>query len=58
MGCHHCNSMAEYYSAREAQEGRAEQYSAGYATELEDFYENVETRITFKAWLQRNEQYV
>ena len=51
MSCHHCTTMAEYYSAREAQEGRAEQYSAGYKTEQAEFYELIEPKITFKQWL-------
>ncbi len=51
MSCRHCGLMAEYYAAREAQELRAEEYSSGYATELADFYENVETKLTFKAYL-------
>ncbi len=51
MACHHCTMMSEYYSAREAQEQRAEQYSAGYTTEQAEFYELIEPRITFKQWL-------
>lgn len=49
----HAQLMAEYYSYREAQEQRAEQYSAGYATELATFYEQVEERVTFKSYLQQ-----
>lgn len=48
----HAQLMSEYYAAREAQERRAEDYSAGYETERAEFYEAVETRVTFKAWLQ------
>ncbi len=47
----HSELMAGYYAARNAQEERAEDYSAGYATELADFYATQEERITFKAWL-------
>lgn len=43
--------MSEYHCAREAQEQRAEQYSSGYETELKEFYESVEERITFKSFL-------
>lgn len=51
MSCKHCISMAEYYAAREAQEQRCEEYSNGYDTEQGEFYRDVETRLTFKAWL-------
>lgn len=51
MACKHCELMGEYYAIREAQEQRAEQYSAGYKTELKDFYENVEKRFVFKDYL-------
>lgn len=47
----HDNMMSEYHCAREAQEQRAEQYSSGYETELKEFYESVEERITFKSFL-------
>lgn len=49
----HSELMAEYYAARNAQEERAEMYSAGYATELAEFYATQEDRVTFKAWLQQ-----
>lgn len=51
MACKHCTSMAEYYAVREAQEQRCEEYSKGYSTETEEFYRDVETRVTFKDWL-------
>lgn len=44
--------MTDYYAAREAQERRAEDWSLGYATETEQFYQEIEARLTFKAWLQ------
>lgn len=46
----HAELMAEYYAAREAQEQRAQDESAGYATELAEFYER-EERVTFKSYL-------
>lgn len=51
MGCQHCSLMSDYYSAREAQEVRAEEYSNGYATEKEEFYAYQEPRLTFKEFL-------
>lgn len=51
MSCKHCNLMSDYYSARQAQEERAETYSLGYDSENRDFYENVETRVNFKDFL-------
>lgn len=51
MSTAHDQLMSDYYAAREAQEQRAEDYSAGYATELAEFYDTQETRVTFKAWL-------
>lgn len=54
---HHCswahaNLVESYRTARHAQELRAEAWSAGYATELAEFYRTVEPPLTFKAWLQ------
>lgn len=49
----HAQRMSEYYAAREAQEQRAEMYSAGYATELAEFYATQEERLTFKSYLQQ-----
>lgn len=47
----HAELVEGYLLAREAQELRAETYSSGYATELAEFYRDVEPRVTFKAWL-------
>lgn len=47
----HTELMSVYYSARDAQEQRAEEYSLGYDTELSTFYAEVEPRVTFKAFL-------
>lgn len=44
-------TMECYYAARQAQELRAEAYSAGHATELADFYETVEPKLTFHRFL-------
>jgi hypothetical protein len=38
----------------EAQRLRAEAWSHGYATELAEFYRDVEPRLTFRAWLEGN----
>lgn len=46
----HTLLMAEYYAAREAQELRAEEYSYGYDTEENEFYE-FEEKLTFKRFL-------
>jgi hypothetical protein len=43
--------MSEYYCARDAQEQRAEDYSAGYSAELQEFYDYVEPKLTFKEFL-------
>lgn len=51
MACYHCNMMAEYYAARNAQEEHAEDVSHGYKTEREEFY-NQEPRVNFKDFLQ------
>lgn len=51
MGCQHCLLMSDYYSARNAQEERAEEYSNGYPTEKEEFYAYQESRLTFKEFL-------
>lgn len=48
---HHANLMREYYSARNAQETRCEEFSRAYDTETREFYHFVETRLTFKLWL-------
>ncbi len=45
MSCHHCEMMNTYYSARQAQEERAEQYGAGYET--------VEPKVNFKDFLMQ-----
>ncbi len=47
----HAQLMDDYYSARNAQEWRAEQYAIGYDAETREFYSVIETRITFKSWL-------
>jgi len=47
----HAELVDGYQSARTAQEARAEAYSAGYATELAEFYRDVEPRVLFKDWL-------
>ncbi|MGW6255474.1 hypothetical protein [Streptomyces sp. NPDC055085] len=52
VACHHCLMMAEYYAMREAQERRAESYSAGYQTETRDYYRTVEKRVTFHDFLK------
>lgn len=54
---HHCSpshaDLVEGYTlAVEAQRARAEAYSHGYRTELEEFYRDVEARLTFRAWLE------
>ncbi len=58
MSRHHDELMRGYYSARQAQEQRAEEWSMGYATETALFYAEEETRVTFKQWLisQRRER--
>lgn len=43
--------MSVYYAARQAQEERAEDYSHGYKTERDEFYRNVERKLTFKEFL-------
>jgi len=53
---HNCSAwhralMEAYYDARNRQEMRAEEYSIGYATELKQFYTEVESKITFKFFL-------
>lgn len=52
----HAQMMDEYYAARAAQEARAEAWSLGYATELSEFYDTVEPRLTFKQWLVQNKR--
>lgn len=47
---HHELLMSEYYAARAVQEADAEQYSAGYTTELAEYYAYHE-RLTFKEFL-------
>lgn len=54
MSCNHCRMMDDYYSARLAQEWRAEQYAIGYDTETKVFYRDIEKRIVFKDWLREN----
>jgi hypothetical protein len=49
--CLHRDLVAEYAAAVEAQNLKAEAWSGGHATELEEFYRMVEARLTFKAWL-------
>lgn len=48
----HEQLMSDYYAARAAQEERAEAYALGYATEAENFFADIEPKITFKGWLQ------
>lgn len=50
MSCHHCNLMAEYRAIREAEEQAAEMASAGYQTELKEYWAN-NPRTTFKDFL-------
>lgn len=54
---HHCSpAHAElvegYRLAAEDQDRRAEAWSHGYATELAEFYRDVEPRLTFRVWLE------
>jgi len=54
---HHCSYehadlVESYRTARAAQEERAEEWSKGYAAELEAFYRDVERPLVFKDWLQ------
>lgn len=58
---HHCSwqhaSLVESYrAARHAQDLRAEAWSAGYATELAEFYRTQERPVTFREWLQHQEK--
>lgn len=58
---HHCswahaNLVESYRAARAAQDQRAEEWSAGYATELAAFYRDQEPPVTFRAWLEHQEQ--
>lgn len=53
---HHCSWWHEdlvesYRTARRAQEDRAEAATLAYQTELSDYFETVERRVTFRAWL-------
>lgn len=53
---HHCSwwhseLVTGYRLARKAQDDRAEAYAIGYATELADFYRDVERPVTFRDWL-------
>lgn len=53
---HHCSWWHQdivegYRTARAAQEARAEAWAVGYATELADFYRDVEPPLTFREWL-------
>lgn len=55
---HHCSAahreLVEGYTlAVEDQLARAEAYSLGYATEVEEFYRVVEPRLTFRTWLEQ-----
>ena len=47
----HAELVDGYITARTAQETRAEHWSIGYATELAEFYRDVERRVVFKDWL-------
>lgn len=58
---HHCSwwhsTLVEgYRAAREAQQLRAEAATAGYATELADYWQTVERRLTFRYWLMNWEK--
>lgn len=48
----HAELVTGYRLARAAQDARAEAYSHGHATELAAFYRDVETPVTFRAWLE------
>lgn len=47
----HAELVDGYRSAVRAQEQRAEAATAGYRTELSDYYATVEPRLTFRYWL-------
>ncbi len=60
---HRCSAwhralMEAYYSARNAQEQRAEMYGYGYESETADYYRDVEPKITFKMFLCNWKMYV
>lgn len=50
MSTHHDQLMSEYYAIREYEEQQAEQYSAGYTTELAEYWA-YNSRTTFKEFL-------
>jgi hypothetical protein len=50
MSAHHELLMSEYYAIREWEESQAEQYTAGYATELAEYWA-FNPRTTFKEFL-------
>jgi hypothetical protein len=52
----HRELVESYRTARRAQEARAEEWSAGYATELAAFYRDQERPLTFREWLQHRER--
>lgn len=47
---YHSDMMAEYYAIREHEESAAEDASAGYATELAEYWE-FHPRTTFREFL-------
>lgn len=49
--------MESYRAARHAQELRAEEWSAGHATELAEFYRTQERAVTFREWLEHQERH-
>ena len=52
---HHADLVESYRLAVEAQNARAEAATAGYATELEQYFhphDGVERRHTFREWLE------
>jgi hypothetical protein len=49
--CRHREAVREYHHLRHGQQCRAESFSGGNETELTEFYETVESKITFKKYL-------
>ncbi len=50
-GPYHRELVLGYRLARQAQEMRCEAATAGYASEVRDYYANTERSLTFKDWL-------
>ena len=52
MSRQHDESMDAFHAAVEAQEERAEAWSLAYRPETDEFYRDVEQRLTLRRWLE------